>query len=126
MGKRILIVDDSMRFRIELRDLLLTSGFSVVGIASDGQKAIELYKEREPDLVMVDARMPQMDGCTVIREIRRINPDALTVICAGAGERSSVNEAMSAGAIDFCTKPYVQRSVVNVVRQVLLGIRRVA
>ncbi|HOM72396.1 MAG TPA: response regulator [Armatimonadota bacterium] len=122
MGKRIMIVDDSMRHRMELKDILLSSGFSIVGEASNGRDAIEMFERTRPDLVMVDARMPNLDGVCTIREIRRKDPDALMIICAGSGEKSSALEAMSAGAVDLCAKPYIQRRVVTVVRRVLAGV----
>jgi two-component system chemotaxis response regulator CheY len=118
-----MIVDDSMRWRLELRDLLLSSGFSVVGEASNGRQALEMFERIRPDLVMVDAQMPDMDGICTIREIRRLDPDALAVLCAGSGEKSSVVQAFSVGASDFCSKPYVSRRVVTVLNGVLAGLR---
>ena len=122
MAKRVMLVDDSMYTRLILRDLLLSHGFSVVAEASSGRSAVDMYEQINPDLVMVDAKMPDMDGITTIREIRRRNPQALIVLCAGSGEKSSVLEALGAGAIDFCPKPYVPRRVVSVLRRVLSGL----
>ncbi|MBI2843399.1 MAG: response regulator [Armatimonadetes bacterium] len=121
MSKRIMIVDDSMYTRLILRDLLLSHGFSVVGEASNGRQALEMYETVRPDLVMVDARMPDMDGVTTIRHLRIQDPNAVTILCAGSGERSTVVEALSAGATDFCAKPYVPKRVVGIVRRVLAG-----
>lgn len=123
MGKRIMIVEDSMRWRLELRDLLLSSGFSVVGEFSNGRTAIEQYDRLRPDLVMIDAQMPEMDGVVTMKELRYKYPDAVMVLCAGTGEKSSVVEAMSAGAVDFVAKPYVSRRVIDVLRHALAGIR---
>jgi two-component system chemotaxis response regulator CheY len=117
-----MIVDDSLHSRLILRDLLMSHGFSVVGEASNGGQAIELYEQINPDLVMVDARMPDMDGVCAIREILHRNPEALTIVCAGSGEKTSVVEAMSAGAVDFCAKPYVPRRVVSTLRRALAGV----
>ena len=124
MNTRILIVDDSMRWRLELRDLLLSHGFSVVGQASNGRRAIEMYDQLEPDIVMVDARMPDLDGVCTIREIRQRDPEALLVICASSGEKAVALEALSVGATDFCAKPYVPRRVVTILRRVAAGISR--
>lgn len=122
MPTRVMIVDDSMRARLELRDLLLSHGFSVAGEASNGEAAIEMYERIRPDVIMVDAQMPGMDGVCTIREIRYRDPDALMILCASSGEKSSVIEAMSAGASDFCPKPYVPRRVVTVIRNVVAGL----
>jgi len=123
MSRRVMIVDDSLRHRMELRDLLLSHGFSIVGEASNGKQAIELYEKVRPDVVMVDARMPDMDGVSTIEQIRRIDPEAVAVVCASSGEKSSVVEALGVGAADFCAKPYVPRRVVAILRRVLAGIR---
>lgn len=124
MGKRILIVDDSLYTRLELRNLLLSHGYSVVGEASNGEDAVSLYDKLRPDLVMVDARMPDMDGVCAIRKIRILNPDALLVVCASSGEKSTIMEAMTAGAVDFCAKPYVERAVKSTLRRAFAGIMR--
>lgn len=121
MPAKILIVDDSMRTRLELRDILLSHGFSIVE-ASSGRDAVEKYERIHPDLVMVDAQMPDMDGVCTIRAIRYKDPDALMLLCAGSGEKSSVMEAMTAGAIDFCSKPYVPKRVITTIRRALSGI----
>jgi two-component system chemotaxis response regulator CheY len=109
---------------MELRDLLLSHGFSVVGEASNGRRGIEMYKELQPDIVMIDARMPDLDGVCVIREIRENDPYAVMVVCAGSGEKSVAMEALSAGAADFCAKPYVARRVTSTLRRVAVGISR--
>jgi len=119
MSKRVMIVDDNIRYRLELRDLLMSHGFSIVGEASGGEQAIELYSQTKPDIVMVDARMPDMDGVCAVREILRINPQALTIVCASSGEKSSIMEALAAGAVDFCAKPYTPRRVLATIRRAL-------
>jgi two-component system, chemotaxis family, chemotaxis protein CheY len=124
MNTRVLIVDDSMRWRLELRDLLLSHGFSVAGEASSGRRAIEMYDELQPDITMVDARMPDLDGVCTIREIRQHDPQAVLVVCAGSGEKGVAMEALSAGAADFCPKPYIPRRVVTMLRKVAVGISR--
>ena len=122
MAKRIMIVDDSLRARLELKDMLMSHGFSIAGEASSGRTAIEMYEKLNPDLVMVDARMPDMDGVCTIREILEKDPEALLIVCAGSGEKSAIMEALMAGAIDFCAKPYVPRRIVSSLRRAFAGI----
>lgn len=123
MAKRVMIVDDSMRWRMELRDVLACHGYSVVAEASGGRQALDMYERISPDLVMVDAAMPDMDGVTTIRQIKYKFPDAILVLCASNGERGTITEAMTAGAADFCTKPYVPRTVLGILRRVMSGIQ---
>lgn len=124
MAKRIMIVDDSMYARLELRNLLLSHGYAVAGEASNGRDAIDMYDRVKPDLVIVDAQMPDMDGVCTIRKIRLLDPNALLLVCASSGERGIAMEAISAGAVDFCVKPYVDRAVTNTIRRALVGFIR--
>lgn len=120
--RRVVIAEDSIRWRMELKDILLSHGYSVVGETTDGRTAIELYLRLRPDLIILDARMPEMDGATAIKELRRKDPDVVAVISAGSGEKDCVLEALSAGAVDFITKPFAERRVVNTLRRVMMGI----
>ncbi len=121
MAKRIMIVDDSMRWRMELRDVLASHGFSVCAEASSGRQALDHYEKANPDIIMVDAVMPDWDGVWTIRQIKGKYPDATIILCAGNGEQSTVTQALTAGAADFCVKPYVARAVLAVMRRVAMG-----
>lgn len=112
-----------MRTRLELRDLLLTHGYSIVGEASSGRQALELFEKVSPDLTIVDARMPDMDGVATVREIRKKNPNAVMVVSASNGERTTAVEALTAGACEFIIKPFVPRSVLGVLRRVMVTYR---
>lgn len=72
MSKRILIVDDAAFMRMMLKDIITKNGYEVAGEAENGLKAVELYKELKPDLVMMDITMPEMDGIQAVREIKRL------------------------------------------------------
>lgn len=121
MGKRVLIVADNMRSRLELRDLLLTHGLSVVGEATSGRQALELFEKVTPDLTIVDAKMRDMDGVTTIRQLHYKYQDAVIVLSAGSGEKRSALEALSVGAIDFITRPYIPRNVMRTLRRAMSG-----
>ena len=73
MGKTILIVDDAAFMRMMIKDILTKNGYEVVGEAQDGVEAVEKYKELDPDLVTMDITMPEMDGVTALKEIKKID-----------------------------------------------------
>jgi two-component system chemotaxis response regulator CheB len=103
---RVLVVDDSAYVRKVVSQMLLRSPFiEVVGTARDGVEALERVEELQPDVVVADLIMPNMDGVEFIREqmSRRPLPVVIVSIAAGAGER--VLAALDAGAIDFIQKP---------------------
>ena len=85
MAHRILVVDDAAFMRMMIKDILTKNGYDVVGEAADGQQAVEKYKELHPDLVTMDITMPEMDGITALKEIKKINPNVKSdyVFCNG-------------------------------------------
>jgi two-component system chemotaxis response regulator CheY len=119
VGNRVLVVDDAAFMRMMIKDILRKGGYDVVGEAEDGAKAIEKYKELNPDLVTMDITMPDMDGITAVREIRKINPNALIIMCSAMGQQAMVIDAIQAGARDFVVKPFQPDRVLEAVRKVL-------
>ncbi|TDB50464.1 response regulator [Bacillus sp. CBEL-1] len=106
MSKRVLIVDDAAFMRMMIKDILTKNGYEVVGEAADGMKAIDLYKEHQPDLVTMDITMPEMDGITALKEIKQLNPAARVIMCSAMGQQAMVIDAIQAGAKDFIVKPF--------------------
>ena len=71
MAHRILVVDDAAFMRMMIKDILTKNGYEVVGEAADGQQAVEKYKELHPDLVTMDITMPEMDGITALKKLKK-------------------------------------------------------
>ncbi|MCF6410578.1 response regulator [Pseudalkalibacillus salsuginis] len=119
MANRILIVDDAAFMRMMIKDILTKNGFEVVGEASDGAQAVELYKEHTPDLVTMDITMPEMDGITALKEIRGLNADAKVIMCSAMGQQAMVIDAIQAGAKDFIVKPFQADRVIEAIKKTL-------
>lgn len=119
MGARVLIVDDAAFMRMMLRDILTKNGYEVAGEAENGAQAVERYKEVKPDLVTMDITMPEMDGITAVREIKKIDPAAKIVMVSAMGQQAMVIEAIQAGAIDFVVKPFQPDRVIEAVKKAL-------
>lgn len=119
MGKRILIVDDAAFMRMMIKDILSKNGYEVVGDADNGARAIDRYKELVPDLVIMDITMPEIDGVTAVREIKKINADAKIIMCSAMGQQAMVIESIQAGARDFIVKPFQAERVVEAVKKVI-------
>jgi two-component system chemotaxis response regulator CheY len=117
VGKRILIVDDAAFMRMMLRDILTKAGYEVAGEAENGTAGVEKFKELEPDLVTMDITMPEMDGITAVREIRKMKGDARVIMCSAMGQQAMVIDAIQAGAKDFIVKPFQPERVVEAVRK---------
>lgn len=119
MSNKILVVDDASFMRMMIKDILTKNGFEVLGEAENGLKAVEKYKELNPDLVIMDITMPEMDGIQAVKEIKKINSDAKIVMCSAMGQQAMVIEAIQAGAKDFIVKPFQADRVVDAVKKVL-------
>ena len=116
---RILVVDDAAFMRMMIKDILSKNGFEVVGEAENGHIAVEKYKELKPDLVTMDITMPELDGIGAVKEIKKINPAAVIVMCSAMGQQSMVIEAIQAGARDFIVKPFQADRVVEAIKKAL-------
>lgn len=119
MAKGILIVDDASFMRMMIKDILTKNGFEVVGEAENGITAVEKYKELNPELVIMDITMPEMDGIQAVKEIKNIDKDAKIVMCSAMGQQAMVIEAIQAGAKDFIVKPFQADRVIEAVKKVL-------
>jgi two-component system chemotaxis response regulator CheY len=119
MSQGILVVDDAAFMRMMVKDILTKNGYTVLGEAENGQKAIEKYKELNPDLVIMDITMPEVDGIQAVKEIKKIDPNAKIVMCSAMGQQAMVIESIQAGARDFIVKPFQADRVIEAVKKVL-------
>ena len=113
MSLRILIADDATMVRRTLKNVLLNNNYEVVGEAENGQIAVRKYKELDPDLVIMDITMPEMDGIEATKEIISFDPGAKILICSVMGQKKMVIDAFLAGAADFLVKPFRSESVLE-------------
>ncbi len=119
MGHKILVVDDAVFMRNMIREILESEGFEVVGEASNGIEAVEMYKNLKPDLTTMDIVMPSKNGLEALREIRQMDPSAKVIMVSALGQESLVMEALEAGALDFITKPFKKDKVISVIKKIL-------
>jgi len=108
----ILIVDDEAPIRQTMGFYLEDNGYNVLE-AENGRVGLELFKQIKPDLVMVDLRMPEMDGLEVLAQITRQSPDTPVIVISGTGIIADVVEALHLGAWDYLVKPIEDLSVLR-------------
>jgi DNA-binding NarL/FixJ family response regulator len=101
---RILIADDHALFRDGLRSLLLAQGHEVVGEAKNGREAVKLAKDLQPDLVLMDLTMPELDGLAATRLISADMPDIKVVILTASEEEQKLFDAIKSGAQGYLLK----------------------
>ena len=119
MAKSILICDDAAFMRMMIKDILTKNGYSIAGEAENGVKAVEKYAETQPDLVLMDITMPEMDGIQALKKIKEADPNASVVMCSAMGQQAMVIESIQAGARDFIVKPFQADRVLEAVRKVV-------
>ncbi len=100
---KILMVDDEKRFRETTRKILEKKGFHTI-LAENGEDALEKLRQ-DPDVVILDIKMPGMDGHATLKEIKKIKPDLPVIMLTGHGDRPSAREALVKGAFDYLSKP---------------------
>ncbi len=115
---RVLIVDDVADTRENVRKLLqFESDIDVVGAARSGIEGIQLCQELDPDVVLMDINMPDMDGIAATESIRQKSPHIQVVILSVQGDQNYMRKAMLAGARDFLTKPPMGDELISAVRR---------
>jgi two-component system, NarL family, response regulator LiaR len=114
---RVLVVDDFPVVRAGLKAFLrLDPGIEVVGEAADGLEAVSLAGHLKPDLVLMDLRMPRMDGIAAIKMIGLKSPESKVLVLTGATERDEVIAAMGAGAVGCLPKDTQARALYRAIR----------
>lgn len=103
---RLMIVDDALIMRMKIKDIAVSAGWDVVAEASDGEKAVSLYQEHQPQLVTLDMVMPKKDGLETLKEIRDTYPEAQIVMVSAVDQKEKLNACIMNGAIDFIVKPF--------------------
>src|SRR5512140_2110095 len=115
---RVLIVDDVADTRENVRKLLqFESDIDVVGAARSGIEGVQLAQELDPDVVLMDINMPDLDGISATEQIRQKSPHTQVVILSVQGDQNYMRRAMLAGARDFLTKPPMGDELVSAVRR---------
>lgn len=112
--RRVVIAEDEALIRLDLAEMLGEEGYDVVGQASDGERAVELAEELRPDLVVLDVKMPKLDGISAAQRIatQRIAP---VVILTAFSQRDLVERARDAGAMAYLVKPFNKHDLVPAV-----------
>jgi two-component system, response regulator PdtaR len=117
-ARRVLIAEDEALIRLDLREMLREEGFDVVGEAGDGEQAVALANELQPDLVICDIKMPKMDGITAAAQIvgKRVAP---VVMLTAFSQRDLIERARDAGAMAYLIKPFEKRDLLPAIEMAM-------
>jgi len=117
-GKPVLIVDDEKNIRMTLSQSLESLELET-DTAVNGEEALAKLKEKDYGLILLDLRMPGMDGMEVLRQVREVRPDIRVIIITAYGTIESAVDAMKLGAVDFIQKPFAPKEIRGLVSQVM-------
>jgi len=117
--RTLLVVDDEINVRKALARILSPNGYQLI-FAEDGQEGLEKVRDHEIDLIISDARMPGMDGITLLQEVSKIQPDAAQILLTGSSDLNLLKGAVNDCRLSrFVTKPWDAHELVSVVEDVL-------
>lgn len=121
MKKRIVLADDHPMFRQGLKALLEREGFNIVGEASNGHEVIQMVRQLNPLLVILDFGMPLLNGIDAAREIQKRSPDTQILLLTMFEDDAYVLEALRAGIRGYVLKAQAATDLINAIREVLRG-----
>jgi response regulator NasT len=121
-SRRVLIAEDEALIRLDLKEMLQEEGYDVVGEAGDGQEAVRLAQELSPDLVILDVKMPVLDGISAAEQIVK-NRIAPVVMLTAFSQRELVERAVEAGAMAYLVKPFAKTDLIPTIE---VAVSRVA
>ena len=116
---KILLVDDAAFMRKVIKDTLTKNGYTDLYEAVDGADAVEKFTEINPDLVIMDTTMPNMDGLEALKAMRAKNGSANIVMCSAMGQEAMVIDAIQSGAKDFIVKPFKSDRILKTVTSIV-------
>ena len=122
MKQKLLIVDDSSVIRNHISRLMIAprlSNLTIVGVASDGEKALVAAKAFRPDVITMDLTMPNMDGEACIEQISQFLPDARILVISALSDKATAIRALTKGAHGFLQKPFSDESLVESLVEIL-------
>jgi two-component system, response regulator, stage 0 sporulation protein F len=105
MKGKVLIVDDQFGIRILLNEVLQKEGYQTFQ-AANGVQALEILNQQSPDLVLLDMKIPGMDGIEILKRMKVVNPEIRVIIMTAYGELDMIQEAKNLGALTHFAKPF--------------------
>ncbi len=126
MARTLLVTDDALIIREMIKDAASSAGWRVVGEASNGQEAVDRYRDLRPDAATIDLVMPEFDGLHGLRGIIALDPDAKVVVVSALDQKDVLKAAFKLGASDFVVKPFDKRVLLDTLEQLVADSTTVA
>jgi two-component system, response regulator PdtaR len=119
MTRRVVIAEDEAIIRLDLKEILLDEGYDVVGETGRGDEAVELVRDHQPDLVILDVKMPGSDGLAAARAIQALGLKVAVLILTAFSQRNLIDEARDAGVAAYLVKPFQRIELIPAINQAM-------
>ncbi len=119
MTRRVVIAEDEAIIRLDLKEILLDEGYDVVGETGRGDEAVDLVRNHEPDLAILDVKMPGSDGLAAARAIRDLGLKVAVLILTAFSQRNLIDEARDAGVAAYLVKPFQRIELIPAIDQAM-------
>ena len=119
MAKSVLIVDDSLYMRTIIKDALEEAGYDIVGQAANGEAAIDLAMELQPDVITLDNILPDMIGTDILAVYVDEGLPSKVIMISAVGQQSVIDQGMSLGASDYIVKPFTPEQLVESIEKAI-------
>lgn len=120
---KILLVDDSRTIRNIQKNILTKLGHTDISEAADGVEALKSVQEADPDLMLLDWNMPNMDGLTLLKKVRELGKKFPIIMCTTEAEKSRVIQAIQAGASNYVVKPFSTETMAEKIDQTMKNVQ---
>ena len=121
---RVVIAEDEAIVRLDLKEILVSAGYAVVGETGRGDEAVKLVEEHQPDLAVLDVKMPGMDGLRAAREITTRHRQVAVLLLTAFSQRDLIEEARDSGVSAYLIKPFQPRELLPAIENVLARARQ--
>lgn len=118
---KLMIVDDSGVIRNKIARGAAAKQFVIVGLARDGEEAVKLFRETQPEVVTMDMTMPRMDGIACIQALLKIQPSTLILVVSALADKATAIEALKRGAHGFVLKPFSDEQIGAALLELISG-----
>jgi two-component system chemotaxis response regulator CheY len=117
MSKTVLIVDDSMYMRSLIKTTLEAEGFEIIGEADNGETAIDMAVELNPDLITLDNILPDMMGLEILKILKEEKIPSKVIMISAVGQQTVVNKGIELGALEYIRKPFTSEDLIAAVNK---------
>ncbi len=116
---KILVADDSDAIRLVLKDILSIGDHDVIAEGTDGVEAVDLYRQHNPQILLLDLAMPQKDGLTVVKEVMAYDPKAKIILITASDDQKIIQQCLDYGASSYISKPFDFKSVLKSIKDLI-------